>query len=123
MKSLENQFEVERYLEYHGMKLVRRFDANSYMTIGKAMDLHDVSRGRTSLAAAMKRVCVPTLTLGIWSDFLYPEYQQLQIRDMVSSNGVRTTHIEIDSPHGHDAFLIDLDQVGPPIKNFLESVD
>ena len=123
MKSLESQFEVERYLEYHGLKLVRRFDANSYMVIGKAMDLHDVARGRSSLEAAMARVCVPTLTLGIWSDFLYPEYQQLQIRDMVSAQGVRATHIEVDSPHGHDAFLIDLDQIGPPIRRFLESLD
>lgn len=123
MKSLESQFEVERYLEYHGLKLVRRFDANSYMVIGKAMDLHDVARGRSSLNAAMARIAVPTLTMGIWSDFLYPEYQQLQIRDMVAANGVRTTHVEIDSPHGHDAFLIDVDQMGPPIKHFLESLD
>lgn len=122
MKSLESQFEVERYLEYHGLKLVRRFDANSYMVIGKAMDLHDVARGRSSLAAAMARISVPTLTMGIWSDFLYPEYQQLQIRDMVAANGVRTTHVEIDSPHGHDAFLIDVDQMGPPIRHFLDSV-
>ncbi|MFM7125375.1 MAG: homoserine O-acetyltransferase [Actinomycetota bacterium] len=122
MKSLENQFEVERYLEYHGLKLVRRFDANSYMVIGKAMDLHDVARGRSSLGAAMARITVPTLTMGIWSDFLYPEYQQLQIRDMVAANGVRTTHVEIDSPHGHDAFLIDVDQMGPPIRHFLDSV-
>lgn len=122
MKSLEKQFEVERYLEYHGLKLVRRFDANSYMVIGKAMDLHDVARGRSSLATAMARITVPTLTMGIWSDFLYPEYQQLQIRDMVAANGVRTTHVVIDSPHGHDAFLIDVDQMGPPIRHFLDSV-
>ncbi|MGA0878253.1 MAG: homoserine O-acetyltransferase MetX [Ilumatobacteraceae bacterium] len=123
MKSLESQFEVERYLEYHGLKLVRRFDANSYMVIGKAMDLHDVARGRSSLVAAMARITVPTLTMGIWSDFLYPEYQQLLIRDMVAANGGRTTHVEIDSPHGHDAFLIDVDQMGPPIRHFLESLD
>jgi len=59
--------------------------------------------------------------MGIWSDFLYPEYQQLQIHDMVAANGVRTEHINVDSPHGHDAFLIDLDQVGPPITRFLHS--
>ena len=122
-KSLGGQFEVERYLEYHGLKLVRRFDANSYMVIGKAMDLHDVARGRSGLAAAMSRVAVPALTMGIWSDFLYPEYQQLQIRDMVGAQGVRTMHVEIDSPHGHDAFLIDVDQIGPPITRFLESVE
>ena len=120
-KDLGGKFEVERYLEYHGEKLVTRFDANSYMAIGKAMDLHDVARGRNSLAAAIKRITSPILTMGIWSDFLYPEYQQLQIHDMVAANGVRTEHINVDSPHGHDAFLIDLDQVGPPITLFLHS--
>ena len=122
-KSLDGKFEVERYLEYHGDKLVGRFDANSYMTIGKAMDLHDVARGRGTLESAVARIASPVLTMGIWSDFLYPEYQQLQIRDMVAANGVRADYIEVDSPHGHDAFLIELDQVGPAIRSFIESID
>ncbi|MBM3827273.1 MAG: homoserine O-acetyltransferase [Actinobacteria bacterium] len=121
--ALEQKFEVERYLEYHGEKLCRRFDANSYITIGKAMDLHDVGRSRGGLVAAMKRVTMPTLTMGIWSDFLYPVYQQIQIRDMVAANGARSEFIEVDSPHGHDAFLIELDQVGPAVKRFIESLD
>ncbi|MEZ5248023.1 MAG: hypothetical protein R2713_02055 [Ilumatobacteraceae bacterium] len=77
---LWQRFEVERYLDHHGDKLIRRFDTNSYLVIGKAMDLHDVGRGRGGLRAAMGRVRVPTLTLGIWSDMLYPAYQQRQIR-------------------------------------------
>ena len=122
-KSLDGKFEVERYLEYHGDKLVGRFDANSYMTIGKAMDLHDIARGRNTLESAAARISSPVLTMGIWSDFLYPVYQQLQIRDMVAANGVRAEYVEVDSPHGHDAFLIELDQVGPAIKRFIESID
>lgn len=122
-KSLDGKFEVERYLEYHGDKLVSRFDANSYMKIGKAMDLHDISRGRNNLESAVARISSPILTMGIWSDFLYPVYQQLQIRDMVAANGVRADYVEVDSPHGHDAFLIELDQVGPIIKRFVESID
>ncbi|MCE2764719.1 MAG: homoserine O-acetyltransferase [Ilumatobacteraceae bacterium] len=121
--ALEQKFEVERYLEYHGEKLCRRFDANSYIAIGKAMDLHDVGRSRGGLVAAMKRVTMPTLTMGIWSDFLYPVYQQLQIRDMVAANGARSEYVEVDSPHGHDAFLIELEQVGPAVKRFVESLD
>lgn len=119
----DQQFEVERYLEYHGDKLIRRFDANSYLLIGRAMDLHDISRGRGGLAAATKRISVPTLSIGIVSDMLYPAYQQMQIRDVLTANGVRAEYVEIDSPHGHDAFLIDFDQVSPPITRFLDSID
>ena len=116
------RFEVERYLDHHGEKLIRRFDTNSYLIIGKAMDLHDVGRGRNGLDAAMARIRVPTLTMGIWSDMLYPAYQQRQIQQLISANGVSCEYVEIDSPHGHDAFLINLDQVAPPIGRFLESV-
>lgn len=120
--SIDQQFEVERYLEYHGEKLVQRFDANSYLLIGKAMDLHDVSRGRGGLDAAVKRIKAPTLAIGIHSDMLYPAYQQIQIRDMLTANGIDAEYLEIDSPHGHDSFLIDLEQVGPPIERFLDRV-
>ncbi|MGA1157774.1 MAG: homoserine O-acetyltransferase MetX [Ilumatobacteraceae bacterium] len=118
----EQQFEVERYLEYHGDKLTRRFDANSYLLIGRAMDLHDIARGRGGLDSAIKRITAPTLSIGIASDMLYPSYQQIQIRDALVAQGVSADYVEIDSPHGHDSFLIDLDQVAPPITRFLESV-
>jgi homoserine O-acetyltransferase len=113
------RFEVERYLEYHGVKLARRFDTNSYLSIGKAMDLHDVARGRGSLDRAMARVVAPTMAVGIWSDMLYPSYQQRQIHDMLTANGVPSEYVEIDSPHGHDAFLINSDQLAEPIERFL----
>jgi homoserine O-acetyltransferase len=119
---LWQRFEVERYLDHHGAKLVRRFDANSYLAIGKAMDLHDVGRGRGGLEAAMARIRVPSLTIGIWSDMLYPAYQQRQIRDLLVAGGTECEYVEVDSPHGHDAFLINLDQVGPPVAKFLERV-
>ncbi len=119
---LWQRFEVERYLDHHGEKLIRRFDANSYLIIGKAMDLHDVGRGRNGLKSAMARINVPMLTMGIWSDMLYPSYQQRQIRDVLVSNGTPCEYVEIDSPHGHDAFLINVDQVAPPLAAFLDSV-
>jgi homoserine O-acetyltransferase len=119
---LWQRFEVERYLDHHGEKLVRRFDANSYLIIGKAMDLHDVGRGRGGVEAAMSRIRVPTLTIGISSDILYPAYQQRQIRDLLLSNGTRCDYVEIESPHGHDAFLINLDQLAAPLAEFVESV-
>lgn len=119
---LWQEFEVERYLAYHGDKLVRRFDANSYLIIGKAMDLHDVARGRGSLERAMARIRVPNLTIGINSDILYPPYQQRQMSRLLSRTGLPSSYIEIDSPHGHDAFLIHFDQVGEPIAKFLAAI-
>jgi homoserine O-acetyltransferase len=119
---LWQRFEVERYLDHHGAKLVRRFDANSYLVIGKAMDLHDVSRGRGGLVSAMGRVKAPALVVGITSDMLYPLYQQHQIHQLLARQGTPTELIEVDSPHGHDAFLIDLDQIARPISGFLEEV-
>jgi homoserine O-acetyltransferase/O-succinyltransferase len=117
---LWQRFEVERYLDYHGDKLVRRFDANSYLLIGKAMDLHDVARGRSGLDAALARIRVPTLAMGIWSDVLYPSYQQREIAARLEAQGTPARYVEIDSPHGHDAFLIDLDQVGAAVGPFLD---
>ncbi|MGZ4740140.1 MAG: homoserine O-acetyltransferase MetX [Ilumatobacteraceae bacterium] len=119
---LWQRFEVERYLDHHGDKLIRRFDANSYLIIGKAMDLHDVGRGRGGLVSAMSRIKVPTLTIGISSDILYPSYQQRQIRDLLLAEGTPCDYVEIDSPHGHDAFLINLDQLSEPLGEFVDSI-
>ena len=121
--SLWQRFQVERYLEYHGEKLARRFDTNSYLLLSKAMDLHDIARGRGGFTDAFARIRVPTLTMGIPSDVLYPAYQQLEIRDALRAQGVRAEHAVIDSPHGHDAFLIDVDQVGAAVAAFLETVE
>ena len=120
---LWDRFVVESYLDHHGDRLIRRFDTNSYLIIGKAMDLHDVGRGRVSLERAMSRITMPALSIGISSDILYPTYQQKQIHDLLQRQGTPSTYVEVDSPHGHDAFLINLDQVGKPIKTFLESLD
>jgi homoserine O-acetyltransferase len=69
----------------------------------------------------MARVSSPALVMGISSDILYPTYQQRQIHDLLLSGGTKSEYVEIDSPHGHDAFLINLDQVGPLVESFLES--
>ncbi|MGH9117253.1 MAG: homoserine O-acetyltransferase MetX [Acidimicrobiales bacterium] len=120
---LWQRFEVERYLEYHGDKLVRRFDANSYLALSKAMDLHDLARGRGGLEAAIGRIEAPVLAVGIGSDVLYPTYQQREIRDLVAATGGRAEYVEVDSPHGHDGFLIDVDQVGPAVAEFLRRIE
>jgi len=120
---LWQRFEVERYLDHHGDKLARRFDANSYLVIGKAMDLHDVGRGRGSLRLALGRIKQPVLCVGIDSDVLYPNYQQRQITDVINAAGGHCEYAEIGSPHGHDSFLIDTDQVGAHVADFLERLE
>ena len=117
-----DRFEVERYLDHHGDKLVRRFDTNSYLVIGKAMVLHDIGRGRGGVVAAVRRISVPVLSIGIWSDILYPSYQQREIVRLITDNGGRADYVEIDSPHGHDSFLIELDQVGRAVRSHLRNV-
>ncbi|MGD9796036.1 MAG: homoserine O-acetyltransferase [Acidimicrobiia bacterium] len=119
---LWQRFEIERYLDHHGVKLVRRFDANSYLIIGKAMDLHDIGRGRGGVDAALSRVRCPVRTVGISSDVLYPTYQQIEITERLQRLGGSSDYVEINSLDGHDAFLIDLDQVTAAIGPYLDRV-
>jgi homoserine O-acetyltransferase len=121
--SLWQRFEVERYLQYHGEKLARRFDANSYLAITKAMDLHDVGRGRGGEEAALARVQVPVLSVGIDSDVLYPPHQQRAVAAALRLAGAPVQEVELTSPHGHDGFLIEIDQLGAPVAEFLTAVE
>ena len=120
---LFSRFEVEGYLDHHGDRLVRRFDANSYLYIGKAMDLHDVGRGRGGLDDALARIKAPTLTVSIDSDILYPAYQQEIIQSRLKNADPRNRHAEIKSNEGHDGFLIEVTAVGSEIRHFLSETD
>ncbi|MCU0310201.1 MAG: homoserine O-acetyltransferase [Acidimicrobiales bacterium] len=117
------RFDVEGYLDYHGAKLVRRFDANSYLVINRAMDLHDIGRGRGGLEGAMSRFRGALLTVAISSDALYPPYQQEMLRDLARSLGRRVDHVVVDSPDGHDAFLLETQQVGDALAPFLADLE
>jgi homoserine O-acetyltransferase len=121
--SLDQRFDVEGYLDYQGNKLVRRFDANSYLRLNKAMDLHDLSRGRGSMEAAVARITMPTLVMSIRSDALYPPYQQHELRDRLRAQGTRVGYYDIDSVDGHDGFLTETNQISPLVAGFLDGVD
>lgn len=114
------RFQVERYLDHHGAKLARRFDANSYLLLTKAMDLHDLARGRGSERAALGRITSPTLAMGVTSDILYPLDQQTHLVEGINAAGGRASFHLIDSPHGHDAFLIEFEQVASALVPFME---
>ena len=100
-----NRFDVEDYLYYQGNALVRRFDANSYLYISRAMDLYDVGEGYPTMEAALRRLRSKALFIGIRSDFLFPAVHVRWLADQVRTLGGDATYIELDSPHGHDAFL------------------
>ena len=112
------QFAVESYLRYQGEKLVARFDANTYLYITRAMDAHDVAAGRGALAEVLGSIAVPSLNIGISSDILYPAHEQQAIAAALP----RSTYREIESPDGHDAFLIAYDQLGPFVHEFLKEI-
>ena len=120
---LWEDFEVERYLRYHGEKLARRFDANSYLVLNKAMDLHDLGRGRGGIPSALARIDVPVLTMSISSDTLYPPHQQLELRDGLRAAGRECEHVTVDSPQGHDGFLLETDEIGAALAEFLTAVE
>ncbi len=108
---LGERFDVENYLYYQGELLVRRFDANSYLYISRAMDLYDVSEGFPSLEAALSRIRSKALFVGIRSDFLFPAARVRWLAEQVRSLGGDATYVELDSPHGHDAFLKEWEQM------------
>jgi homoserine O-acetyltransferase/O-succinyltransferase len=107
----DQRFDVEGYLYYQGEALVRRFDANSYLYISRAMDLYDVSEGYPSLEAALSRLRSKALFIGIRSDFLFPAARVRWLADQVRAAGGEAIYAELDSPHGHDAFLKEWEQM------------
>ncbi|MFJ8643243.1 homoserine O-acetyltransferase [Streptomyces sp. NBC_01696] len=116
LPSLGGRYQVESYLDHHAAKLVRRFDAGSYVVLTEAMNAHDVGRGRGGVARALRRADMPALIAGIDSDRLYPPAQQAETAALLpGSDGLRI----IESPYGHDGFLIETDQVGSLVRELL----
>ncbi len=114
-------FEVEGYLHNRGDNFVKRFDANSYLYITKAIDNFDILNGH-SLDQIFKGLEARVLVLAFKSDWLYPSYQSLEIARACKLAGVDATYCEISSTYGHDAFLLETDQQTALIGNFLNTV-
>lgn len=112
-------FAVESYLDFHGNKFTRRFDANSYLTLVGAMNSHDVGRGRGGVAAALARVTARTLVLGVDTDRLFPLSGQRVIAAGISGTIDGAEPVVVESPYGHDAFLIETDAVGRELRRLL----
>ncbi|MCR4440356.1 MAG: homoserine O-acetyltransferase [bacterium] len=114
-----NRFQVESYLHYQGQKLVSRFDARSYIYLTKAMDLHDVARGYASLEEALARLQAEVLVIGIDSDVLYFPSELQETVGTLQRLGKRAAYRELHSIYGHDAFLVEYDQLNKLVGDFL----
>ena len=114
-----NLFAIESYLRYQGEKLVRRFDANSYIILSKTMDSHDISRDRgDTVKEILAEIHQPALVISITSDLLYWPDEQQELVDNIPNAEL----VVLDSPHGHDAFLIDMDFLNRQILRFINPV-
>jgi homoserine O-acetyltransferase len=103
------RYAVQSYLDHQAAKLAARFDPGTYVTLTRAMDTHDVGRGRGGLASALASVTAPTVVAGIDSDRLYPLRLQQQLDELLpTSDGLRV----VPSPYGHDGFLVEIEAVG-----------
>ncbi len=120
---LWDRFQVESYLDHHGQKLARRFDANSYLVLNRAMDLHDVGRGRGGYERAARRIAAPGLIISVSSDELYRPWQQRETADLLVATGQSCQYEVIESPEGHDGFLLEDEAIGPMVAKFLADSD
>ena len=109
-------YQVESYLNYQGSKIVDRFDAYTYDRLSKAMDSHDVSRGRGTFEEALGGLNKPIQVIGITSDRLYPIYEQRELAQLLPNS----EYAEIESDYGHDAFLIEFEQLNTLLTPFIQ---
>ena len=110
------RFDVGGYLDYQGAKFVRRFDANSYLSITRTMDTFDPVRKYGSKESAYSRIEARVTLVGISSDWLFPAHDVRKLADDLLSCGVNCVYREIDSSHGHDAFLAEPEKLARVIE-------
>jgi homoserine O-acetyltransferase len=117
----ETEFEIESYLKYNGNSFTRRFDANSYLYITKAMDYFDLSRQTGSLVAAFcNSELVKFLVVSFTSDWLYPSYHSKEVVSALTAVGADVSYLDIQSSWGHDAFLLEVDTMTSLISSYLD---
>lgn len=120
------EFEVESYLEAHARRFVRNFDPNCYLYLSRSMDWFDLGEstrtepgdGATARSLAQLRI-ERALAIGVHTDILFPLQQQRQIAEGLRAGGVEADFLPLESPQGHDAFLVDIDRFGPAVAGFL----
>jgi homoserine O-acetyltransferase/O-succinyltransferase len=111
-------FQVESYLSHQGDSFVKRFDANSYLYVTKAIDYFDLNE-QDSLIRGLSKARSNTLVIAVSSDWLYPPYQSQEIVTALSANNVKVKYAEIKSNYGHDSFLVEPGQLNYHLRQFL----
>lgn len=115
------RYSVESYLDFHGNRFTRRFDANSYITLTQAMNSHDIGRDRGGVAEALARVQALTLAIGVDSDELFRVGGQHRIAAGVPRSITGDRALVLESPFGHDGFLLELRLVGAALRELLST--
>ena len=116
------EFRVESYLKHQGLTFTKRFDANTFLYITKAIDYFDLSLGLPSLADAFRNVTTKFMVVSFSSDWLYPAAESEEMVRALLQNGIDATYVEIQSSYGHDAFLLEVDRLSGLTHDFLSGV-
>jgi len=111
--------DVESYLDYNAEKFVDRFDANAYLYLTRAMDDYDLSEGYEDDAAALGAFEGEALVMSFTGDWHFTTEQADSLADAFRDAGAPVAHHVVESDHGHDAFLVEPEKVGPPLRDFL----
>lgn len=112
-------FEVESYLDHQGEKFVRRFDANAYLHITRAIDEYDLVEKFGSLEKAFEPIRAKVLVAALSSDWLFPPEQSMEVARALLAAGKRVSYCTIEVPYGHDAFLVEIGPLGKVVRAFL----
>lgn len=118
-ESMHSDFEVGRYLDYQGKKFVNRFDANSYLHITRALDEYDLVERHGTLEKAFEKLNSKVLVVALASDWLFPPEQSRQIANALLRTGKNVSYSVLTAPHGHDGFLLDIENLSGMIRAFL----
>lgn len=118
-----HEFAIESYLQGHARRFVRNFDPNSYLYLSRASDWFDVSDHGGDVAEALRAIRLErALVIGVTTDILFPLPQQQQIADGLREGGAKVEFVALDSPQGHDSFLVDIPRFGAAIGRFLAAL-
>ena len=117
----QTEFQVESYLKYNGNNFTRRFDANSYLYVTKAMDYFDLTEPTGTLAGSFVHAAdVKYLVVSFTSDWLYPTYHSKELVTALTAVNADVTFLDIESTWGHDAFLLEVDTMTELLSSFLD---